>query len=288
MLLTVETLTKKIQGKTIVDTLSLSIERGQFIAILGPNGAGKSTTIKMLTGSLPPTSGKIIYQSSTKIGVVFQASVLDDELTVEENLRIRARQYRQVSTNRIPQLIEQLGLSSFKKQSYRSLSGGQKRRVDIARALINQPDILFLDEPTTGLDIQTRTAIWQLLTDLQQNQNLAIVLTTHYLEETEQADYLYIIDQGKVKTQGTVTQIKSIYAKPQLQIEVENAQNFYHALPTEEVSEILTNHSILLTPSNWQMALDFLTTYRTQIQDFTYRNGTMNDAFLKLTGKEMK
>ena len=179
MLVQVKNLTKVYGDKVAVNGLNLEIESGSFTAILGPNGAGKSTTIQMLIGLLQPTSGQIIYAEQTKLGVVFQNSVLDANLTVVENLRIRAKQYKQVETGKIEQLIEQLGLASFAKQGYGTLSGGQKRRVDIARALLNSPDLLFLDEPTTGLDIQTRESIWKLLKDLQQKEKMTVVLITH-------------------------------------------------------------------------------------------------------------
>ena len=208
MLVQVKNLTKVYGDKVAVNKLDIQIERGSFTAILGPNGAGKSTTIQMLIGLLQPTSGQITYAEQTKLGVVFQNSVLDANLTVVENLQIRAKQYKQVKTGKIEQLIEQLGLTSFAKQRYGTLSGGQKRRVDIARALLNSPDLLFLDEPTTGLDIQTRESIWKLLKDLQQKENMTVVLTTHYLNEADDADKIYIVDHGQVIAQGSADQIK--------------------------------------------------------------------------------
>ena len=167
MILQAKHLTKRYGDHMAVDDIQLEFEKGSFNAILGPNGAGKSTTISMLIGLKKPTKGQIRYAPNTKIGVVFQASVLDEMLTVRENLTIRAQQYKEIVASRVDDLIHQLGLTAFQKQLYGTLSGGQKRRVDIARALLSQPDILFLDEPTTGLDIQTRKAIWDLLSRLQ-------------------------------------------------------------------------------------------------------------------------
>ena len=163
MILQAKHLIKRYGDYMAVDDIQLEFEKGSFNAILGPNGAGKSTTISMLIGLKKPTKGQILYAPNTKIGVVFQASVLDEMLTVRENLAIRAQQYKEIVASRVDDLIQQLGLTAFQKQLYGTLSGGQKRRVDIARALLSQPDILFLDEPTTGLDIQTRKAIWDLL-----------------------------------------------------------------------------------------------------------------------------
>ena len=142
-------LTKVYGNQVAVNNLNVAIEAGSFTALLGPNGAGKSTTIQMLIGLLRPTSGQVRYRKNIKLGVVFQNSVLDDRLTVQENLEIRAKQYREVEKGAIGRLTQQLGLTSFVNQPYGTLSGGQKRRVDIARALLQNPDILFLDEPTT-------------------------------------------------------------------------------------------------------------------------------------------
>ena len=211
MLVETKNLSKVYGDKVAVNDLNIQIERGSFTAILGTNGAGKSTTIQMLIGLLRPTSGQICYAEKLKLGVVFQNSVL-------ENLTIRAKQYKEMPTGRIERLVSQLGLSAFAKQPYGTLSGGQKRRVDIARALLNSPDLLFLDEPTTGLDIQTRESIWSLLKQIQKEEQMTIVLTTHYLNEADDADKIYIVDHGQVIAQGSADQIKGNYARNVLRI----------------------------------------------------------------------
>lgn len=174
MLIETQGLTKKFGNKIAVNKADIQIKQGQLVAYLGTNGAGKSTTINMLTGLLKPTSGIISKASNLKIGVVFQNSVLDNVLTVKDNLYLRAQMYRKFSNEWLEHLINLIGIKEFLNQKFSTLSGGQKRKVDIARALICNPDLLFLDEPTTGLDIQTRNAIWKLLTKLQQQQNLTI------------------------------------------------------------------------------------------------------------------
>lgn len=174
MLIQATELTKRYGKKLALNKVSLNIKRGQLVAYLGTNGAGKSTTINILTGLLKPTSGVIAYEEGIKMGIVFQNSILDDKLTVQDNLIFRARMYKSYSTEWLNQLIRFIGIEKFLNQKYGTLSGGQKRRVDIARALISHPDILFLDEPTTGLDLQTRLAIWQLLEKLQKEQGLTI------------------------------------------------------------------------------------------------------------------
>ncbi|KZU31701.1 ABC transporter ATP-binding protein [Lactiplantibacillus plantarum] len=216
MLLTTHHLTKTYRQRVAVNDINLQVTTGSLTAIIGPNGAGKSTLIKMLIGQLVPSAGTIELQTTKQVGVVFQNSVLDSELTVVENLQLRAHQYHYLPKHRVEQLGAQLGLTRFLHQRYGTLSGGQKRRVDIARALLNQPEILFLDEPTTALDIQTRTAIWHLLHQLQQQEHLTIILTTHYLDEADTADNVYVIASGQVIANGTATSIKQQYAQQRL------------------------------------------------------------------------
>ena len=288
MLVQVKNLTKVYGDKVAVNKLDIQIERGSFTAILGPNGAGKSTTIQMLIGLLQPTSGQITYAEQTKLGVVFQNSVLDANLTVIENLQIRAKQYKQVKTGKIEQLIEQLGLTSFAKQRYGTLSGGQKRRVDIARALLNSPDLLFLDEPTTGLDIQTRESIWKLLKDLQQKENMTVVLTTHYLNEADDADKIYIVDHGQVIAQGSADQIKERYARNVLRILTPDSENLKVALPTSCEWEQVKENEFFFYPETPQEALALLSQIGSYIEQFEFQPGTMDDAFMALTGREVR
>lgn len=288
MLVQVKNLTKVYGDKVAVNKLDIQIERGSFTAILGPNGAGKSTTIQMLIGLLQPTSGQITYAEQTKLGVVFQNSVLDANLTVVENLQIRAKQYKQVKTGKIQQLIEQLGLTSFAKQRYGTLSGGQKRRVDIARALLNSPDLLFLDEPTTGLDIQTRESIWKLLKDLQQKENMTVVLTTHYLNEADDADKIYIVDHGQVIAQGSADQIKERYARNVLRILTPDSEDLKAALPTSCEWEQGKENELFFYPETTKEALALLSQIGSYIEQFEFQPGTMDDAFMALTGREVR
>ena len=288
MLVQVKNLTKVYGDKVAVNGLNLEIEAGSFTAILGPNGAGKSTTIQMLIGLLQPTSGQITYAEQTKLGVVFQNSVLDANLTVVENLRIRAKQYKQVKAGKIEQLIVQLGLTSFAKQRYGTLSGGQKRRVDIARALLNSPDLLFLDEPTTGLDIQTRESIWKLLKDLQQKENMTVVLTTHYLNEADDADKIYIVDHGQVIAQGSADQIKERYARNVLRILTQHSEDLKAALPTSCEWEQGKENEFFFYPETTKEALALLSQISSYIEQFEFQSGTMDDAFMALTGREVR
>ena len=288
MILQAKGLTKSYGEHVAVRNINLEFKKGSFNAILGPNGAGKSTTISMLIGLKRATNGQIIYAPNTKIGIVFQASVLDEKLTVKENLAIRAKQYKGMTHKRVDELIHQLGLTAFQKQLYGTLSGGQKRRVDIARALLSKPDILFLDEPTTGLDIQTRKSIWDLLYRLQRDEEMTIILTTHYLDEADEADQLYIIDHGKVLAQGSAAEIKSQYASNLLKIRFKNLQDLEKILPNNMVVEKEKDLEYSLSPKSQLEAVDYLTQVREKIAGFEFRPGTMDDAFIALTGREVR
>ena len=288
MILEAKNITKRYGNHLAVDHIHLQFEKGTFNAILGPNGAGKSTTISMLIGLKQPTQGEIIYKPGTKIGVVFQTSVLDEMLTVRENLTIRARQYKGLKPNRVSDLIDRLGLSAFQKQKYGTLSGGQKRRVDIARALLHGPDLLFLDEPTTGLDIQTRKSIWDLLYQLQREEGMTVVLTTHYLDEADEADQIYIVDHGKVIAQGSALDIKSQYATNILKIRFKERQQKESLKSSGMSVEQQSQLEYVLRPESEREAIDYLVQVRDKLAHFEFRPGTMDDAFIALTGREVR
>ena len=288
MILQAKNISKRYGNHLAVDNIQLQFKRGTFNAILGPNGAGKSTTISMLIGLKQPTQGEIIYEPGTKIGVVFQTSVLDEMLTVRENLTIRARQYKGLKPNRVSDLIDRLGLSAFQKQKYGTLSGGQKRRVDIARALLHGPDLLFLDEPTTGLDIQTRKSIWDLLYQLQREEGMTVVLTTHYLDEADEADQIYIVDHGKVIAQGSALDIKSQYATNILKIRFKERQQIESLKSSGMSVEQQSQLEYIFQPKSEREAIDYLVQVRDKLAHFEFRPGTMDDAFIALTGREVR
>ena len=284
MLIETFNLTKKYGKKLALNKVNLKINRGQLVAYLGTNGAGKSTTINILIGLLKPTSGTITYAKDLKIGVVFQNSVLDDVLTVKDNLYLRARMYRTFSKEWLEKLIELIGIRSFLNQKYGTLSGGQKRRVDIARALIDHPDILFLDEPTTGLDLQTRIVIWDLLQKLQKEQGLTIFLTTHYLEEAENADQMYILANGNVLAEGSAEEIKEKYAPNRLLIRLKQGQTF--STNFKQISK--SDNQIEIDGLNSNQVIDLLHKFEDKIDTFEYRKGSIDDAFIKIAGKELQ
>lgn len=282
MLIRTKDLIKTFGDKTVIEHLNLEVEEGKLLAYIGTNGAGKSTTMKMLTGLLKPTSGEIELAADLKIGMVFQESVLDEELTVLDNLKSRQALYRKQDKAWLEKLIQLTGLDTFLNQTYGTLSGGQRRRVDIVRALLNKPNLLFLDEPTTGLDIQTRRAIWEILHRLQREENLTIFLTTHYLEEAENADMAYIIDHGKVLAKGSAKELKETYSKPYLLVETSDVAAF-----SDLDCKRLGDGRLKIIVEDSSKALAILSDKRTVINDFDYVKANINDVFLNITGREM-
>jgi ABC-2 type transport system ATP-binding protein len=222
LIIEVKNLTKKFSDLTAVDNISFEVQRGERFAFLGPNGAGKSTTIRMLTTLLKPTSGQILINSFDPLvsqnqvresfGIVFQDPSLDEELTAEENMELHGVLYRipsQLRKERIEELLKLVDLWERRRTVVKTFSGGMRRRLEIARGLIHHPKIFFLDEPTLGLDPQTRKQIWNYLLDLNQKERITIFFTTHYMEEAQQiAQRIAIIDHGKIITQGTLGQLK--------------------------------------------------------------------------------
>ncbi|MDY0294867.1 MAG: ABC transporter ATP-binding protein, partial [Acholeplasmataceae bacterium] len=217
-----------------VRDISFLVRRGSLFAFLGPNGAGKSTTINVMTTLLDADSGQVYLNEQTdeayfrqKIGVVFQGNVLDDDLTVKENLVLRGALYlnnKKAVKERYHQLAEYLNLHEFENQRFKTLSGGQKRRAEIARALFSNPEVLLLDEPTTGLDPETRQVVWKVIEDLRTNKNMTIFLTTHYMEEAANADHVVIINKGVIVAEGTPAQLKDRYSQDRLKIVPEDKQ----------------------------------------------------------------
>lgn len=293
-MLEVKGLSKQFKDKIAVDHIDLQINDGQLVAFLGHNGAGKSTTINMLIGLLKPDAGEIKLNGLTpndrnyndSLGVVFQNSVLDKSLSVEDNLKIAGRLYKNFDTDFQKNLLDKLEIKSIKAQRYGSLSGGQRRRVDIARALLSKPKLLFLDEPSTGLDIQTRNKIWEVLNQLRHEMGLTIILTTHYLEEADQSDWVYVLDKGKIVASDTVENLKVRYAQNTL-ILYSNDLSTVDKLSKFDYAKVLHN-KVLLKVNSCPEAISIIEKYKNDISDFEYIHGSMDDIFIALTGKEIK
>ena len=275
----VDGLTKRYRDVVAVDDVSFRVEAGSVFAFLGTNGAGKSTTISCLTTVLPADAGELSVAGHDvardgdavrrAIGVVFQDSLLDDSLTVRENLATRARPYlpdRAAVRERISALVDLVELGEFADRRYGKLSGGQRRRVDIARALLHDPAILFLDEPTTGLDPASRALVWETVHGLRERTGLTVFLTTHYMEETEEADRVCVIDHGRVVAEGTPAELRSRYSSSVL------------TLTTAEGVE-------RIAVPDATAARRILADRGDAVLDFEFRHGRMDDVFLALTGR---
>ncbi|MCX6738317.1 MAG: ATP-binding cassette domain-containing protein [Candidatus Parcubacteria bacterium] len=245
----VSNLTKKFNGFTAVDDISFTVGKGEIFAFLGPNGAGKTTTIKILTTLLRPTSGKIIlngkdvtkdkYQVRCSFGIVFQDPSLDDELTAYENMEFHGVIYhvpKKIRRERIEQLLKFVELWDRKDDLVKKFSGGMKRRLEVARGLIHHPKILFLDEPTLGLDPQTRNHIWNYIKDLNKQEGMTIFFTTHYMEEAEKAaQKVAVIDHGKIVARGTPSELKQ-------QTNTASLEDAFLALTGTTIREEESNH----------------------------------------------
>jgi len=294
----VKDLSKTYGSLTAVDHVSFTVEQGALFAFLGPNGAGKSTTISMLTTILAPVSGQVAYSIidedprllgqddadiRSRIGVVFQDSLLDKALTVCENLETRARLYGLTGVN---DLASSLQLDEIMSQKYGTLSGGQRRRVDIARALLATPEILFLDEPTTGLDPQSRNLVWETIDALRQRLGLTVFLTTHYMEEAERADQVTVIDHGRIIAEGTPDALRAAHSHDRLRLRGRPALG--DALTAAGLPWTRRQDVIEVDVESGFQALDIVDAHRAMIEDFEVVHGDMDDVFLNLTGTSLR
>lgn len=294
---------KKYFGEVkAVNDISFQVGRGELFGFLGINGAGKSTTINMLCTVLKPTAGEIEVcgwragredeQIRKKIGVVYQNNCLDERLTVKENLFIRGALYeknRRKLFSNISRLCEILELEDVYGRRFSKLSGGQKRRCEIARALVNTPEIMFLDEPTTGLDPATRKNVWQCLDRLRREENMTVFLTTHYMEEAAKASHIAIIDGGVLKEYGTPFSLKEAYAKDRLRLipRQEKAEDLAKCLTKREIAFRLKEESVVVDLSDSMAAMPILNAVGELLEGFEVVQGSMDDVFLNVTGKKL-
>ena len=302
-IITVSSLKKSFGKVQAVKGIDFSVKKGTLFAFLGPNGAGKSTTIDILCtlnkydGGEVTIAGCNLDRDAEKIrnsiGVVFQDNLMDKKLTVKENLMIRAGFYHKTKAARkaaVENAAKYAEINDFIDRNYGTLSGGQRRRVDIARALLNTPQILFLDEPTTGLDPQTRKHIWETVERLQKENNMTIFLTTHYMEEAAKADYIVIIDSGQIVAQGTPYDLKEKYSYEHIRLKAkknqENALQKY--FDEKKVRWEMISDLIDVQIKSTLDSLPLLQPIAEKIESFEVLYGTMDDVFLNITGKELR
>ena len=280
-----------------VQDLTLSVREGELFAFLGINGAGKSTTINIMCGQLSKDSGEIIIDGynldesldlvKNEIGIVFQSSVLDASLSVYDNLESRAALYGITGTDynkRLDELADILEFKDILNKTVRNLSGGQRRRIDVARALIDKPKILRLDEPTTGLDPKTRKLLWNVISNFRKNENMTIFLTTHYMEEAVESDYIVIIDNGRIISEGTPHDLKNTYTQDYITIYGVNEDEIRKLSPNYEV----VKNGYRISISNTKEATDMITKHPELFVDYEITKGRMDDVFLAATGKNLE
>ena len=292
----IDHLSKSFGDVKAVQDLSFRVKEGELFAFLGINGAGKSTTINIMCGQLCKDAGSIeidganldrnIDQIKRTLGVVFQNSVLDSALSVYDNLQSRAALYGLTGAafkNRLAELSQLLQFEDLLKRPVGKLSGGQRRRIDIARALIHHPKILILDEPTTGLDPQTRKILWNVISDLQKSEKMTVFLTTHYMEEAADADYIVILDSGKISAEGTPLELKNAYTGDFITLYgADEAVVKNLGIPYEAIRDALR-----LSIPNTAKATELIINNPEIFTDYEITKGKMDDVFLNVTGKKL-
>ena len=289
-------LSKRFGDVQAVNNLSFRVKKGELFAFLGINGAGKSTTINIMCGQLSKDSGTVQIDGvdldrdpdgiKRNLGVVFQNSVLDKDLSVQDNLQSRGALYGIQGKAFRQRLAELAGLLEFEdllKRSVGKLSGGQRRRIDIARALLHKPKILILDEPTTGLDPQTRAILWRVIGDLRKNEGMTVFLTTHYMEEAADADYVVILDSGKIAAEGTPLELKNTYTGDFITL---------YGAAEEQIKRLGLPYEALhgayrVSVPDTAAATSLILKYPEIFRDYEIVKGKMDDVFLAVTGKKL-
>ncbi|MCM1158652.1 MAG: ABC transporter ATP-binding protein [Bacteroidales bacterium] len=299
--ITVRGLKKYYREVKAVDDVSFTVKKGELFGFLGVNGAGKSTTINMLCTLLAPTEGEALINGmelgkdneeiKKHIGIVYQNNCLDNLLTVQENLLLRGGLYEQDKEKlrrSFSRVIEILDLSGLLKRPFGKLSGGQKRRCEIARALMHTPDILFLDEPTTGLDPATRKSVWETVYALQKEMRMTVFLTTHYMEEAANADHIGIMDHGHLVEYGTPFSLKETYARDKLYLipKPEHREKVIAKLDGKHLEYSVFDERILVKITGTLSSLPLVREMEEMLQGFEVVQGTMDDVFLNVTADE--
>lgn len=288
-MLKVNHLSKNFGKIQAVKDITFHVKQGSTFAFLGTNGAGKSTVIHMIINLLKPDAGSIEFTNGTlqeKMGIVFQSHRLDEELTLEENLVYRAKLYglnQKDAKKRINTLLELTNLKQICKRKYGKCSGGEQRKTDIIRALLHNPRLLILDEPTTGLDADSREEIWSLLHHLQIEQGLTIFLTTHYIEEAESVDYVLIMHEGRIEVEGTPSELRKRYSSTLLKLETKHRNALIKLLNAHDYPFELKNGRVIITLDSSKSAIPILTLVQDHIIDFSMVKASLEHVFLQVT-----
>lgn len=294
-IISIDGLSKSFGDVKAVQNLSFQVKKGELFAFLGINGAGKSTTISILCGQLAKDAGSVFVcgedvekgmeKICRKLGVVFQNSVLDKALTVRDNLQSRAALYGITGKEfkkRLAELASLLDFENLLNRTVGKLSGGQRRRIDIARAILHKPELLILDEPTTGLDPQTRKLLWDVVRNLRRTDGMTVLLTTHYMEEAADADYVVIIDSGKISAEGTPLELKNKYTGDFITLYGVSEDNINNlGLPFEKIRD-----AVRVSVPDTRAATQLILEHPELFSDYEITKGKMDDVFLAVTGKK--
>lgn len=297
----VKNFTKKFGDFVAVDDISFNVQHGSIFAFLGPNGAGKSTTINTLCTIQDKTSGSLTlngYDVSHQkgkvrndIGIVFQESTLDDKLTIEENLKLHCDFYnvpRKEVAERVNFVLQLVDLESRRDSPVETLSGGMKRRAEIARGLVHFPKILFLDEPTTGLDPQTRANVWDYILKLQKQKDITIFLTTHYMDEAEICDQVAIIDKGKIVAHDTPYNLKKQFTSTRMEMDCSDTEKLITFLNSLDIKHQIKDEKVTAFITDVDQIRQIMNENKAIIRDLEVKKGSLNDVFIAITGKEIR
>lgn len=297
----VKNFTKKFGDFTAVDDISFNVEQGSIFAFLGPNGAGKSTTINTLCtiqektcGELKINGNDVTHQKAKvreDIGIVFQDSTLDGKLTVMENLKLHCDFYNVPKIevkDRIDFALNLVNLTDWGKTPVDSLSGGMKRRAEIARGLVHFPKVLFLDEPTTGLDPQSRANVWDYIRNLQKQKDITVFFTTHYMEEAEICDKVAIIDHGKIVAHDSPYNLRKQYTSSKMRIKTSDKDGLVTFLCNHQIKYKQDDERIVVYATDIDDILEIVSQFKGTIEDIEINKGTLNDVFIAITGKEIR
>ncbi len=293
----VRSLRKSYSDLEAVRGLSFDIPEGSFFAFLGPNGAGKSTTISIITSLLKADSGEALVfgkdpsDPATKkdLGVVFQDPKMDKLLTVKENLKYRAELYGLEDRRAaVDKALATTGCTDIAGQKYGQLSGGQRRRADIARALVHGPKLLILDEPTTGLDPQTRSHIWELITRLNREQGITVLLTTHYMEEAAEADRIVVVNHGVIVADGTPSQLRDRYCHDRLVFAPKDMERACGMLREMGIEYAVSKEKIVITLGRTSDSVAIIKAVGDEMESLEVRSGTLDEAFINITGEGLQ
>ncbi|MCU4706678.1 ABC transporter ATP-binding protein [Mycoplasma sp. CSL7503-lung] len=293
----IKNLQKSFKKYKALKGISFNVNKGELFGFLGLNGAGKTTTLNIILGLLKRDAGEVLINGQNidedivsirnQIGIVFQESILDPGLNVYQNLLVRANLYKSFFKDKTPkevvnEIIDEFQLNDFVNRNYAHLSGGQKRRVDIARALVHKPSILFLDEPTTGLDPNSRKLVWEILSKIQKDRNLTILLTTHYMEEANNCNRAIIIQKGEKLVEGTPSELKSKYSSSQIKI-YKMTSKLSDSILKSNLDFKINNNVYTIKFKDYNEGSGWIKEHIKDIEDYEFFKGSMDEVFLNVT-----